>query len=231
METSPLDFLMHIDRHLADLVDAHPGWIYVLMALVLFAETGLIVMAMLPGDSLLFAAGALAASQGMFNLPILVPVLMGAVFAGDQINYLFGLLVGPRAFRSQGRILNAGNLDRARSFYARYGGEAIVLGRFIPLIRSVTPLAAAASGMPYRRFLAFSLPGSCLWAGLFLGLGYFLGNMDAIKGRFGLVLPAVLAATLLPGLLRFLVDKLHGRRAGSGLREPRRHRRGASPTP
>jgi membrane-associated protein len=150
---------------------------------------------------------------------------MGAVFAGDQINYLFGRLLGPRAFGSQGRILNAKNLARARAFYARHGGEAIVLGRFIPLIRSVTPLAAAASGMPYQRFLAFSLPGSCLWAGLYLGLGYFLGNMDAIKGRFGLVLLAVLAATLLPGLLQFLVDKVHARRA-----DPRPGPRGTPPS-
>lgn len=216
MENGIFDFFVNLDRNLAALVESYPHAIYALMFLVLFVETGLF-LAILPGDSLLFAAGALAASHGLFQLPLLVPLLMAAAFSGDQINYLIGSWVGEKPFRRGGRLFNRRNLEKARRFYARHGGKAILMGRFIPVVRSATPLAAAVGGMPYRRFLLFSLPGSAAWTLLFLALGYFIGNLEAVRGHFVWVMAAVLVATLLPGLVQYLVEK-HQKHHGRGSR-------------
>lgn len=219
MENGVLDFLMHLDRHLADLVEAYPGWIYALMFLVVFAETGLIFMAILPGDSLLFAAGALAASQGKLELPLLLPLMVAAAFCGDQVNWLFGKLVGERPFRKDGRLFNRKNLEKAERFYRDHGIQAIILGRFIPVIRSVTPLAAACSGMHYRTFLPLSLVGTAFWTALFLLLGYSIGDLEIVQGRFVFVLGTVLLITLLPGVFQFLVEARHRHGHGSARRK------------
>lgn len=217
METGIVEFFLHFDRNLAALVEAYPRSIYALMFLVLFVETGLF-MFFLPGDSLLFAAGALAASHGLFHLPLLLALMALAAFCGDQANYWLGRWVGERPFRKDGRIFNRRTLDRARRFYRSHGGKAVLLGRFVPLVRSAIPLAAAIGGMPYRRFLAFSVPGSVAWAVLFLLLGYAIGNLDAVRGNFPWVMAAVLVATLLPGIVQYLVEKHHGHGHGHGPR-------------
>lgn len=217
MDTAPLDFLMHLDRHLADLVEAHPVSVYALIFLVIFAETGLIFLALLPGDSLLFAAGALAASQGMLDLRVLLPLLMAAAFLGDQFNYALGKWVGEKPFRLQGRVFNRRSLDQAKRFYQRHGMQTVILGRFIPVIRSVTPLAAAVTGMPYRKFLPLSLGGTAFWTSLFLILGWSLGDLEIVKGRFALVLGAVILVTLLPGAIQFLAERRHGHRGHGAL--------------
>ena len=219
MEEGLLDFLMHLDRHLADLVDAYPFWIYALMFLVVFAETGLIFMAILPGDSLLFAAGALVASQGKLDLPLLLTLMMAAAFCGDQVNWLFGKLVGERPFRKDGRLFNRKNLQKAKRFYQRHGIQAIIMGRFIPVIRSVTPLTAACSGMHYRTFLPLSLIGTAIWTGLFLLLGYFIGTLEIVQGRFIFVLGTVLLITLLPGVFQYLAETRHRHGHGSARRK------------
>jgi membrane-associated protein len=214
MEKGILDFLMHLDRQLAELVDAYPVWIYAILFLVVFAETGLIFLNILPGDELLFAAGALVASHGKLELPLLFPLLFAAAFCGDQVNWLFGKLVGARAFRKDGRLFNKKNLDRAKRFYKRHGIQTIILGRFIPLIRSVTPLAAACTGMPYRTFLPLSLIGTAVWTTLFLLLGYFIGDLAIVRKHFLLVLGGVLLITLLPGLFQYLPQLAHGQGGG-----------------
>lgn len=206
MEQGILDFLMSLDRRLADLVDAYPGWIYALMFLVVFAETGLIFMAILPGDSLLFAAGALVASQGKLDLPLLLPLMFAAAFCGDQINWLIGKWVGERPFRKDGRLFNRKNLEKAKRFYGQHGIQTIILGRFIPVIRSVAPLAAACTGMRYRTFLPLSLIGTSLWTVLFLLLGYFVGDLEVMRGRFIILLAAVMLITMLPGLFQYLAE-------------------------
>lgn len=203
---------MHLDRHLADLVQAYPGWIYGLMFLVIFAETGLVFMGFLPGDSLLFAAGALAAGDRILEIRILLPALILASFAGDQANYLIGHLVGEHPFRRDGRLFNRENLEKAKRFYARHGGQAVVTGRFIPVLRSVTPLAAAVGSMPYPRFLIFSVMGSSLWAGLFILVGYFLGRLPAVKGNFAWIILGVILVSCLPGAIQILAE---GGRPGS----------------
>lgn len=217
MESGIFDFLMHMDRHLADLVEAHPVSVYALIFLVLFAETGLIFLAILPGDSLLFAAGALAASQGMLDLRILLPLMVAAVFLGDQFNYLLGRWVGERPFKRNGHVFNRRSLDKAKRFYKKHGMQTVILGRFIPVIRSVTPLAAAVTGMPYKRFMPLSLGGTVFWTALFLFLGFALGDLEIVKGRFALVLGAVLLVTLLPGLIQLLAERRHGHRGHGAL--------------
>jgi membrane-associated protein len=210
MEHGIIDFFLHFDRNLAALVEAYPRAIYALMFLIVFVETGLF-LAMLPGDTLLFAAGALAASHGLFNFPLLIPLMAAAAFCGDQINYLLGRWVGERPFRRDGRFFNRRTLEQARRFYRSHGGKAVLMGRFVPVVRSATPMAAAIGGMPYRRFLAFSLPGSVAWTLLFLFLGHSIGNLEVVRGRFLWVMAAVLVATLLPGLVQYLVEKHHGK--------------------
>ncbi len=221
MEHGILDFFLHFDRNLAALVEAYPRAVYALMFLILFVETGLF-MVMLPGDTLLFAAGALAASQGLFHLPLLIPLMVAAAFCGDQANYLLGRWVGEKPFRRNGRIFNRRTLDSARRFYRSHGGKAVLIGRFVPVVRSAMPMAAAIGGMPYRRFLAFSVPGSMAWTLLFLFLGHAIGNLDAVRGKFLWVMAAILVATLLPGLAQYLVKKHHrnGPRRKHALRMP-----------
>lgn len=221
MDSGIVDSILHLDRHLAALVEAHPQAVYAMMFLVVFVETGLF-LAMLPGDTLLFAAGALAASHGLFHLPLLAPLMAAAAVCGDQANYLLGRWIGERPFRKGGRLFNRRTLDRARRFYASHGGQAVLLGRFIPVVRSATPMAAAMAGMPYLRFLRFSLPGASAWALLYLFLGYAIGNLEVVRGKFLWVMAAVAAATLAPGLVQLLRERLHrhGQGGGHALRHP-----------
>lgn len=212
MEDGLFDFILNLDRRLEEIVSARPLLVHGLMFLVVFAETGLIFMGALPGDSLLFAAGALAAGSGGLDMRIVSPLLFAAAFSGDQANYWIGRWLGMRPFRGRGRLLSRRNLEQARAFYADHGGMAILLGRFIPVIRSVTPLSAAIAGMPYRRFLALSLAGSFLWSGLFLFLGHAVGNMPGMRERFGAILIVVIFVAMLPGLVHLALDRMRRRR-------------------
>jgi membrane-associated protein len=212
MEDGWFEFILNIDQRLEEIVAAWPLLVHGLMFLVVFAETGLIFMGALPGDSLLFAAGALAAGTGGLDMRIISPLLFAAAFSGDQANYWIGRWLGARPFRGRGRLLNRRNLDRARAFYADHGGMAILLGRFIPVLRSVTPLSAAIAGMPYRRFLPLSLAGSGLWSGLFLFLGYGVGNLPGMRERFGFILIAVVVAAMLPGVVHLALERMRRRR-------------------
>jgi membrane-associated protein len=212
MENGLFEFILNLDQRLEEIVQARPLFVHGLMFLVVFAETGLIFMGALPGDSLLFAAGALAAGGGGLDVRVISPLLFAAAFTGDQANYWIGHWLGDRPFRGGGRLLNRRNLDRARAFYASHGGAAILLGRFIPVIRSVTPLSAAIGGMPYRRFILLSLAGSGLWSGLFLFLGFAVGNLPGVRERFGIILALVILLATLPGAVHLAVGTLRRRR-------------------
>jgi membrane-associated protein len=200
-----IDFVLHLDTHLAGLIRDYGPWVYGILSLILFAETGLVVTPFLPGDSLLFAAGALAAAEGSaLNPLILWPCLMLAVFCGDNVNYWAGRRIGRKVFRPDAKILKLEYLHRTEAFYEKYGGRAVVLARFLPIVRTYAPFVAGASRMPYRRFLVFSAAGSCAWITLFLALGYFFGNLQVVRNNFELVIVAIVLISLIPMLIEFL---------------------------
>ena len=199
-----IDFILHLDAHLADLTARYGPWAYGILSLILFAETGLVVTPFLPGDSLLFAAGALSAAGGGLNVYYLWPCLLLAVFCGDNVNYWVGHRLGRRVFRKDARILKLDYLNRTEAFYARYGGRAVVFARFIPIVRTYAPFVAGASRMPYGRFIAFSAGGSLVWISLFLFGGYYFGNIPAVKENFTLVILAILVLSVAPAVVELV---------------------------
>ncbi|HET8656828.1 MAG TPA: DedA family protein [Longimicrobiaceae bacterium] len=203
---SVLDFILHVDRHLAVLVQSYGAWTYGILGLILFCETGLVVTPFLPGDSLLFAAGALAAT-GAFHVEYLYPLLFCAVVLGDNVNYWVGSLVGPRAFSGRVRFLKPRHLGRTQQFFAKYGGKTIVLARFVPIVRTYTPFVAGAGRMPYPRFLLFSVLGAALWITIFLWGGYFFGNIPVVRENFGLVVIAIILLSVVPAVVEIVRHK------------------------
>jgi membrane-associated protein len=188
-----LDFVLHLDRHLADLVQAYGPWVYGLLAGIVFAETGFVVTPFLPGDSLLFATGALAATDAGLSAPLLFGLLFAAAFLGNSVNYAIGRAIGPRVFRatdSSGwthRLLNRDHLNRAHAFFEQYGGKAVILARFVPIVRTFVPFVAGAAAMTPRTFLVYNALGAAGWVGLCLGAGLAFGNVPIVKENFSLV--------------------------------------------
>jgi membrane-associated protein len=195
-----LDFLLHLDRHLVELLVQYQLWIYPLLFAVIFAETGLVVTPFLPGDSLLFAVGALAAvdSSGTLTAPLASATLSVAAVLGNTVNYSLGRAIGPPAFSGRYRLLKVEYLRRTEEFFRRHGGLAILLSRFIPIIRTCAPFVAGIGRMPYGRFLAYNLAGGCAWVLLFVWGGYLFGNIPVVKQHFGFVTLAIIAASLVP---------------------------------
>jgi membrane-associated protein len=207
-----IDYILHVDKHLAELTAHYGGWAYGILALVLFCETGLVVTPFLPGDSLLFAAGALAGGGGGFSAPALWPLLLAAVFCGDNVNYWVGRRIGRRVFRPDARILKTEYLHRTEKFYEKYGGRAVIFARFVPIVRTYAPFVAGASKMPYRRFIGFSLAGAFAWITLFLWTGYFFGGIPVVKDNFGIVVLAIIFISVLPAVIE-IVRHRHAERA------------------
>ncbi len=200
-----LDFVLHLDTHLAAFVAQYGPWVYGLLFLIVFAETGLVVTPFLPGDSLLFAAGAIAATSGsQMNVWLLFALLAVAAILGDAVNYAIGHFVGPRIFRAEDRtsiwhrLLNRNHLMEAHAFFERHGGKAVILGRFAPIIRTFVPFVAGCGSMSYPQFAFFNITGALLWVGLCLGGGYFFGGRQIVKDNFELVLVAIVLISLLP---------------------------------
>jgi membrane-associated protein len=191
------DLFLRLDRHLTDVVGRYGTGTYVLLGLIIFCETGLVVTPFLPGDSLLFAAGAIAA-LGPLDPAVLVALLAGAAVAGDNCNYWIGRWVGPRAFSGKVRFLNREYLDRTHAFYEKHGGKTVVLARFAPILRTFAPFVAGVGAMHYPRFLRFSITGSLLWVSLFVLGGYFFGNLPVVRENFSLVILAIIAISLMP---------------------------------
>lgn len=221
-----LDFLLRLDQHLAELIRQYGAWTYGILSAVVFCETGLVVTPFLPGDSLLFAAGALAAN-GSLRLAVLFPALLTAVVAGDNVNYWLGSRLGRRVFRPHARVLKTEYLERTERFYARHGGRAVVLARFLPIIRTYAPFVAGASRMPYRRFLAFSVAGALLWLSTFLVGGFLFGNVPAVKANFAWVIVIIVLLSALPAVVAFL----KGRRSRRAPVAPRPATSGGRPEP
>jgi membrane-associated protein len=199
-----IDVLLHIDRHLLAFLHDYGLWVYALLFAVIFAETGFVVTPFLPGDSLLFAAGTLAAGSGL-NLQWLVALLIAASFGGDNTNYWIGHHFGPRVFRNNNSLLlNREYLDRTRAFYDRHGGKTVFLARFLPILRTFAPFVAGVGRMPYPRFLAFSIAGSLAWVGLFVLAGYFFGHLPVIRQNLTLVMLGIIIVSMLPGAVAWL---------------------------
>jgi membrane-associated protein len=204
-----IDLFLHFDTHLEQFVQTYGVWMYGLLFLIIFAETGLVVTPFLPGDSLLFAAGALAAT-GAFNIWILVPLLVVAAILGDAVNYAVGDAVGPRIFTSVDRtsfwqrLLNRDHLNRAHAFFEKYGGKAIILGRFVPIVRTFVPFVAGAGTMTYATFAFYNITGGIIWVGICTLLGYAFGNVPVVRENFTLVALGIVFVSVLPILVEFL---------------------------
>ncbi|HEU4762671.1 MAG TPA: DedA family protein [Gemmatimonadales bacterium] len=203
-----IDIFLHLDHHLAQIIEQFGAGSYLILFLIIFAETGLVVTPFLPGDSLLFAAGTFAA-LGSFDLVILLLLLIAAAVIGDSVNYWIGARIGERAFNGRVRFLKTEHLDRTRAFYARHGGKTIVLARFIPIIRTFAPFVAGVGRMHYPRFLAYNVAGAVLWVSLFVLGGYFFGNIPAVRSNFTIVILAIIALSVVP----VFVELLRGRRS------------------
>lgn len=195
--------ITHLDVHLAEWARDMGGWLYVVLFLVIFCETGLVVTPFLPGDSLLFAVGALCAIDGSpLMLGAIVPLLFVAAVLGDAVNYSAGRHIGPRVFTSETSfLLNKKHLLRTQSFYERYGGKTIIIARFIPIIRTFAPFVAGIGHMRYPRFFAFNVVGAALWVGLFAPAGYVFGNLEPVKKNFHVVILAIIALSILPAVI------------------------------
>ncbi len=195
-----LDLVLHLDRHLVELLTRVDLWIYPILFAVIFAETGLVVAPFLPGDSLLFGVGALAAvdTSGTLSAPVLFAVLGLAAVLGNTVNYAVGRLVGPPAFSGRYRLLKVEYLRRTEAFFFRHGGRAIALSRFVPIIRTCMPFVAGVGRMPYARFQAYNLLGGFGWVLLFLWGGYLFGNVPVVKHNFGLVTIFIIVVSLIP---------------------------------
>jgi membrane-associated protein len=213
------NFFLNLDTELAKFVTLYGVWVYALLFLIIFAETGLVVTPFLPGDSLLFTAGALSAAvvdgKTVLDLWKVVPLLLVAAILGDAVNYAVGHYVGPRVFRAEGtqslwqRLLNRKHLQQAHEFFERYGGKAVVLGRFVPIVRTFVPFVAGAGSMSYPQFAFFNVAGGILWVGLCCGAGYVFGNIPAVKENFELVVVGIVFVSLLPIAWSFLISRLN----------------------
>ncbi|HXR91573.1 MAG TPA: VTT domain-containing protein [Steroidobacteraceae bacterium] len=195
-----IDLILHLDRHLVEMLAQYHLWIYPILFAVIFAETGLVVTPFLPGDSLLFAVGALAAidNSGTLSTPALNALLGGAAILGNTSNYAVGRLIGPPAFSGRYRLLKVEHLRRTEKFFVRFGGLAVALSRFMPIVRTFAPFVAGVGRMPYGRFQVFNVLGGLSWVTLFLWGGYLFGNIPVIKQNFGLVTILIVALSLLP---------------------------------
>ncbi len=212
---SAFDLFLHLDKHLGDIIAQYGTWTYLILFVIVFCETGLVVTPFLPGDSLLFAAGAFAAieSAGLDVIAVLT-ILSAAAILGDTVNYWIGAYIGPRAFSGNVRFLKKEHLDRTHRFFERYGGKTIVLARFIPIIRTFAPFVAGIGAMNYPRFLAYNVAGGLAWVLLFVGGGYFFGNLTWVKQNFAWVVMAIIIISMLPIVVEYVRARFRRSEAG-----------------
>ena len=201
-----IDFVLHLDQHLNEIIQSYGAWTYVLLFLIIFMETGFVVTPFLPGDSLLFAAGTIAA-LGSLNVWLLFGLLFIAAVLGDTVNYWIGNKIGPRAFDTDIRFLKREYLERTQRFYEKHGGKTIILARFVPIVRTFAPFVAGVGTMHYGRFLTFNVVGAFLWTSIFIFLGYFFGNIPFVKEHFELVIIGIVLVSVVPMVIEYVRSK------------------------
>jgi membrane-associated protein len=198
--SSFIDLFLHLDKHLSDLVIHYGSWVYGILTIIVFCETGLVIAPFLPGDSLLFAIGALCA-VGSLNPFIIAPLLFIAAISGDNLNYWFGRTIGSKAFSNpDSKIFKQSYLQKTQSFYTDYGSKTIVIARFVPIVRTFAPFVAGLGKMNYRTFLSFSVGGALLWILLLITAGYYFGQIEFVKKNFSVVVLAIVCISILPAL-------------------------------
>ena len=202
-----IDFFIHLDKYLPVIVHSFGIWVYVIVFFVIFCETGLVVTPVLPGDSLLFVLGTLAA-LGSLNIELLLILLCVAAVAGDSVNYAIGHYIGPKVFQYEdGRFFKKEYLQKTHQFYEKHGGKTIIIARFMPIIRTFAPFVAGVGAMSYSRFILYNITGGVAWVCVFLLGGYFFGNIPAVKNNFTIVIVAIVIISVMPGFIEYIRQK------------------------
>jgi membrane-associated protein len=202
------EIVMHLDVHLAEFVAAHGAWVYALLFTIVFIETGLVIWPFLPGDSLLFVTGAIAAAGGM-DIGLVMAVLIGAALTGDNVNYFIGRWVGPRVFHyEESRWFSPQHLQRAHAFYEKHGGKTIVLARFIPIVRTYVPFVAGIGSMPYSRYIGWCVAGAAIWVVSLCSAGYFFGNLPIVKKNLSVVIVLIVLVSISPALFAWIKARM-----------------------
>jgi len=203
-----LDILVHLDRHLLELVNSYGAWVYGILFLIVFCETGLVVTPFLPGDSLLFVAGTIAGA-GSLNVHGLAVLLIAAAVAGDSLNYAIGHLIGPRVFKYEDSwFFKKSYIEKTHGYFERYGGRTIIIARFVPIVRTYAPFVAGIGRMDYRRFLFFNVTGAIVWVVSLTYAGYFFGNIPVVKNNLTAVIFGIILLSISPGIIEFARHKL-----------------------
>jgi membrane-associated protein len=222
MKQLAFELLFHLDKHLAQLTESYGTWTYVILFAVVFCETGLVVTPFLPGDSLLFAAGAIC-SLGSLDIGVLWLLLVVAAVAGDSVNYQIGHYLGPKVLRGERSwLFNKKHLDRTHAFFEKYGGKTIIIARFVPIIRTFAPFVAGVGAMTYRRFLVYNVVGGVVWVTGFLFAGYWFGNIPWVKQNFSAVILAIIFLSVLPMFIEYFRQVQAGKRQKSSVGQDER---------
>ncbi len=201
------DIILHLDKYMDQLVAQFGPWVYLILFAIVFCETGLVVTPFLPGDSLLFAVGAIAARPEGLNLWLVMGLMILAAFLGDNTNYWFGHYLGPKVFKGDRRWLNRKHLDRTHEFYERYGFKTIIIARFVPIIRTFAPFVAGLGRMPYGKFIGYSVAGTLLWVFSMTLAGYYFGGIEFVKKNFSIVVLAIIFISILPAIIGFIQSR------------------------
>jgi len=205
-----IDFILHLDAHLSELIQSYGAWTYGILFAIIFCETGLVVTPFLPGDSLIFAAGAFAA-RGDLNVVLVFVLLSAAAVIGDTVNYWIGKIIGPKVFnKEKSRIFKKAYLDRTHAFYEKYGAETIIIARFVPIVRTFAPFVAGIGRMSYLKFISYNVIGGIGWVALFTFGGYFFGNIPFVRKNFSLVIIAIIIISLIPAVVEVLRHRKKG---------------------
>ncbi len=206
-----VDLFVHLDRHLAEVIQNYGTWTYALLFAIIFMETGLVVTPFLPGDSLLFAAGSFAA-LGALDVRLLFVLLVTAAVVGDNLNYAIGHYLGPKVFHyERSRFFNPEHLRKTHGFYEKYGVKTIIIARFVPIVRTFSPFVAGVGAMSYPRFLAFDVLGGTLWVGVCVFAGYFFGNLPFVRKNFSLVVLVIILISVMPAVVEYLRQRSQAR--------------------
>lgn len=204
-----IDFVLHIDKHLVIIVNDYQTWSYLILFIIIFCETGLVITPFLPGDSLIFAAGAISTlPTNPLNITFLVIIFLCAAILGDNTNYVIGRFIGDKVYEKNYRLIKRKYLDKTREFYEKHGGKTLIIARFMPIIRTFAPFVAGVGSMTYRRFITFCLIGNLIWVNLFCWAGYLLGNNEFVQKNFSIIIIAIILVSVLPPILGFIKHKI-----------------------